>query len=100
MMGSTLRVTFPRRHRCRFHFSLVAHELGFRYVDDEVVMRVSAEAGVSPDTTAQVEHSRALSERIVQAISTLSVETRTKFEGHHFDFVKRLGRGPEAQGSS
>ena len=60
---------------------LVAGELGFRYVDDEVVMRASAHAGVSPATIAQVEHSRSLSERIVEAISTLSVETQTQFEG-------------------
>ncbi len=56
---------------------LVADELGFRYVDDEVIMRASAQAGVSPATIAQEEHSRSLSERIVQAISA----ERTQFEG-------------------
>ena len=56
---------------------LVAAELGFRYVDDEVVIRASAQAGVSPATIAQEEHSRSLSERIRQAISA----EHTQFEG-------------------
>lgn len=56
---------------------LVADELGFRYVDDEVIIRASAHAGVSPATIAQEEHSRSLSERIVQAISA----EHTQFEG-------------------
>ncbi len=56
---------------------LVADELGFRYVDDEVIIRASAQAGVSPASIAQEEHSRSLSERIVQAISG----EHTQFEG-------------------
>jgi len=56
---------------------LVANELGFRYVDDEVIMRASAQAGVSPATIAQAEHSRSLSARIVEAISP----EHTQFEG-------------------
>ena len=56
---------------------LVAVELGFRYVDDEVVMKASAQAGVSPATIAQVEHSRSLSERIVQAIRPPPMRPRT-----------------------
>ncbi len=35
----------------------------------------------------QVEHSRSLSERIVEAISNLSVETRTQFEGAPVDLT-------------
>ncbi len=42
----------------------VADELSFRYVDEEVVVRASAQAGVSPATIAQTEHSQSLSERI------------------------------------
>ncbi len=60
---------------------LVAVELGFRYVDDEVIMRASSQAGVSPATIAQVEHSRPLSQRIIQAISTSPDETPNRFEG-------------------
>ncbi len=56
---------------------LVADELGFRYVDDEVVVRASAQAGVSPATIAQTEHSQSLSERIREAISG----GHTQFEG-------------------
>ncbi len=60
---------------------LVAVELGSRYVDDEVIMRASSQAGVSPATIAQVEHSRPLSQRIIQAISTSPDETPNQFEG-------------------
>ncbi len=60
---------------------LVASELGFRFADDEVILRASREAGVSPDTVAQVEHSRSLSDRIVSAMATISAEGMTSFEG-------------------
>ncbi len=56
---------------------LVADELGFRYVDDQVVIGASAQAGVSPATLAQVEHSQSLSERIREAIPA----GHTQFEG-------------------
>ncbi len=58
---------------------LVADELSFRYVDDEVVLRASAQAGVSPATIAQTEHSQSLSERIREAIS--GAGGHTQFEG-------------------
>ncbi len=56
---------------------MVADELSFRYVDEEVVVRASAQAGVSPATIAQTEHSQSLSERIREAISG----GHTQFEG-------------------
>ena len=35
----------------------VAKDLGFRYVDNEIVSKAAVLEGVSPDTMGQVEHS-------------------------------------------
>ena len=48
---------------------LVAKELGFRYVDDEIVIKASAYAGVSPETVDQVEHSQSLIDRILEGMA-------------------------------
>lgn len=50
---------------------LVADELGFRYVDDEIVLRAARAAGVSSDTVAQAEQSPSLIGRIVEALATV-----------------------------
>jgi len=47
---------------------LVAGELGFRYVDDEIITKASEYAGVSPETVARVEQSQSLVGRILEAI--------------------------------
>ena len=52
---------------------LVAEELGFRYVDDEIVRRAAELAGVSPEQVAQAEHSRPLVARIMEALATVPV---------------------------
>ncbi len=65
---------------------LVADELGFRYVDDEVIVRAAGQAGVSPDTIAQVEHSRSLSQRISEVILEGAPVTRSpeRVEREHY----------------
>jgi cytidylate kinase len=50
---------------------LVAEQLGFRYVDDEIVRRAAELAGVSPEQVAQAEHSRPLVTRILEALATV-----------------------------
>ena len=50
---------------------LVAQQLGFRYVDDEIVQRAAEKAGVSPDQVAQAEHSKPLVARIMEALATV-----------------------------
>ncbi len=50
---------------------LVADQLAFRYVDDEIVRRAADLAGVSPDQVAQAEHSRPLVTRILEALATV-----------------------------
>ena len=47
----------------------VANELGFGYVDDEIVARAAAMAGVSPADVAAVEHSQPLITRILTAMA-------------------------------
>lgn len=66
---------------------LVADGLDFRYVDDEVIIRAAGEAGVSPATIAQVEHSRSLSERIAEAMSSF-----TRVEGAPEPWSPRVDR--------
>jgi len=51
---------------------LVADELGFRYVDDEIVTRAAEGAGISPNTVAQAEHTPSLITRIVEALGSVS----------------------------
>ncbi len=41
----------------------VAKELGFRYADEEIIVRAAQKAGVSPETVAEVEHTPGLIER-------------------------------------
>ena len=50
---------------------IVAKDLGFRYVDDEIVRRAAELAGVSPEQVAQAEHSRPLITRILEALATV-----------------------------
>ncbi|MBI2912403.1 MAG: cytidylate kinase-like family protein [Chloroflexi bacterium] len=47
---------------------LVAKELGFRYVDDEIISKAAEKAGVSPDTVAQAERTEPLIMRVLDAM--------------------------------
>ena len=47
----------------------VAEQLGFRYVDDEIVQRAAEKAGVSKEQVAQAEHSQPLVTRIMEALA-------------------------------
>ena len=47
---------------------LVARELDFRYVDDEIIAKASEHAGVSPETVARVEQSQSLIDHILEAM--------------------------------
>lgn len=49
---------------------LVAEQLGFRYVDDEIVQRAAEIAGVSPEQVIEAEHSRPLIARVMEALAT------------------------------
>ncbi len=48
---------------------LVAKELGFRYADEEIIVRAAEKAGVTPETVAQAEHTLPLIERILESIA-------------------------------
>lgn len=49
---------------------LVANDLGFRYVDDEIIVRAAEHAGVAPETVAEVEHSQSLIGRVIEGMLT------------------------------
>ncbi|MCX6024328.1 MAG: cytidylate kinase-like family protein [Chloroflexi bacterium] len=48
----------------------VAQTLGYRYVDNDIIDRAAEQAGVSPQTIEQVEHSRPLIARILDSMAT------------------------------
>ena len=56
---------------------LVAGELGFLYVDDEIVAQAAARAGVGPADVADAERRRSLMARALDAIAQGSGETWT-----------------------
>ena len=70
-----------------------AMELGFRYADEEIIVRAAETAGVSPETVAEIEHTPGLLTRILEAMSrtppdpsvsgypALIVESRTDYQG-------------------
>ncbi|MDO8611988.1 MAG: cytidylate kinase-like family protein [Dehalococcoidia bacterium] len=47
----------------------VASELGYRYADEEIIIKAAEKAGVSPETVAQVEHTPGLIVRILESIA-------------------------------
>jgi cytidylate kinase len=49
---------------------LVAGELGYRYVDDEIIITAADAAGVSPETIEDAEHTRPLIARIMEALGS------------------------------
>lgn len=53
---------------------LVAEGLGFRLVDDEIVTRAAAKAGVTPATVEKVERSPSLIDRILKYMGTAQVD--------------------------
>jgi hypothetical protein len=51
----------------------VADQLGFRYVDDEIVVRAAEAAGVSPETIEKTEHTPSLVARVMDALGTVPI---------------------------
>jgi len=46
-----------------------AMEFGFRYADEEIIVRAAETAGVSPQTVAEMEHTPGLVMRIIEAMA-------------------------------
>ena len=53
---------------------MVATELGFRYVDNEIIDKAAERAGVSPEAVASNEKTQSLLTRILEAIAKAPVE--------------------------
>lgn len=53
----------------------VSQELGYRYVDDEIVMRASEISGVDATAIEAAEQPRSLITRVVDALATITVQT-------------------------
>jgi cytidylate kinase len=54
----------------------VAQDLGFRYVDEEIIVRAAEKAGVSPQTVAEKEHDPGIIKRVLEAWSRLPPDER------------------------
>lgn len=52
----------------------VAKELAFRCADEEIITRAAQEAGVSPETVAEVEHTPALITRILESMARAPID--------------------------
>jgi hypothetical protein len=52
-----------------------AAEFGFRYADEEIIVRAAEMAGVSPQTVAAVEHTPGFITRVLEAMSRTAVDT-------------------------
>ena len=50
---------------------LVSDALGFRFVDDEIIIRAADRAGVPPATITEAEHTPSLLARILEALATV-----------------------------
>jgi cytidylate kinase len=84
-----------------------AMELGFRYADEEIIVRAAGTAGVSPQTVAAIEHTPGLVTRILEAMArtppdpeglgytAMIGESRADFQG----LIERVIRETAAQGS-
>lgn len=48
----------------------VAKKLGFRYTDQEIIVRAAEKAGVTPESAAQAEHTPGLITRILESIGS------------------------------
>jgi len=65
----------------------VAAGLGFSLVDEEIVMRAAAEAGVEPRVVADVEKRRSFMDRALDALASSSDATAFAFSGGSGGFV-------------
>jgi len=84
-----------------------AKEFGFRYADEEIIVRAAEMAGVSPQTVAAVEHTPGFITRVLEAMARTAVDTegyspaamtggatREEYEG----FIERVVRETAGQG--
>ncbi len=53
---------------------LVSEALGFRLIDDEIIVRAAEKAGVTPESMAKVERSASVIDRILKYMGTTPVE--------------------------
>jgi hypothetical protein len=64
---------------------LVAERLGYRYVDDEVIMVASEKAGLDPAVVAKAEHHSSLVTRLMDALVAPPMKIEGYFKKHEKD---------------
>lgn len=60
---------------------IVAHELGFRLINEQVVARVAWEAGVNPEVVADVERRKSLLARVLGGLGDVAPATTAGLSG-------------------
>jgi cytidylate kinase len=83
---------------------LVSEQLGYRYIDEEIVARAADASGVDPEVLAGAEERRSLLRRVVEGFGHASVaqapsEQMPKTEEHQ-DLIREVIREVAAQGEA
>jgi cytidylate kinase len=60
---------------------IVAHDLGFRLINEQVVARVAWEAGVSPEVVADVERRKSVLARVLGGLGDVAPESTAGLSG-------------------
>lgn len=74
---------------------LVARRLGLRYVNEDVIAMAAKKARVSPEDIGEVEHTKPLAKRIVDALASMA-----SFEGCEPEAIEFVGSTPLVQWTS
>jgi hypothetical protein len=61
---------------------VVARELGFQLVDEQIVAKVAQEAGVTPDVVADVEKRKSLLDRVLESLGEVGPAGAAGFTGY------------------
>src|SRR5215211_8099555 len=83
---------------------LVSEQLGYRYLDEEIVARAAEAGGIDPDLVAGAEERRSLLRRVVEGLGHASVaqapsEQMPETEAHQ-DLIREVIREVAAQGDA
>ena len=62
--------------------AIVARELGFQLVNEEIVARAAREAGVGPEVVADVERRKSVLSRVLDSLAELAPATAAGMSGH------------------
>ena len=62
--------------------AVIARELGFKLVDEEIVAQAARDAGVGPEVMADVERRRSVLSRVLESLADIGPATAAGMTGH------------------